>query len=369
MRRILLAVLLVVALAAMPILGACAPAESETEVIELSYSCFFPPTHLHSILAEEWIKEVEKRTNGAVKITFYPGGSLTPAPKVYDGVVEGISDIGMSLFAYTPGRFPACELVDLPHAYPNGWVATKVANDFYTNFKPAELEDVKPLYFHAHGPGVVFTTKKPVRKMEDLKGLVIRSTGIGAKIMQALGAEGLGASQGEAYELMSKGVVDGSFTPREVLKGWKQAEVVKYITGSYDVGNTTMMFVVMNQGKWNALPEDIKKVFTEVSEEWIEKHGKVWDYYDKVAIDYFLSLGQDREVIELSATEMNRWVDTAVKPLIEQYISEKTEMGLPAAEYNKYLLERVSYWSARTPSAEESVDWVKAELESLVPAE
>ena len=79
-------------------LGACTAAP--TEVIELSYSNFFPPTHLHSILAEEWIKEIETRTNGAVKITYYPGGTLTPAPKTYDGVAEGISDIGMSLMLF-----------------------------------------------------------------------------------------------------------------------------------------------------------------------------------------------------------------------------------------------------------------------------
>lgn len=361
-----LVISLALMLTASLLFGACAaPAlEEEPEVIELSYSNFFPPTHFHSILAEEWIKEIEKRTNGAVEITYYPGGSLTPAPKTYDGVAEGISDIGMSLFAYTPGRFPACELVDLPHAYPNGWVATKVANDFYSKFKPAELDDVHPLYFHAHGPGVVFTTKKPVRKMEDLKGLVLRSTGVGAKIMQALGAEGYGASQGEAYELMSKGVVDGSFTPREVLKGWNQAEVVRYVTGSYDVGNTTMMFVVMNKDKWDTLPDNIKTIFTEVSREWIEKHGKVWDYYDKVGIDYFLTF-EGREVIELPPEEMARWVETAVEPLIEQYISEKTEMGLPAEDYQEYLLERVNYWSQRTATAEESVAWVKAELEPL----
>ena len=366
MRNKLLFVFLVLALVTSPLFGACA--KPAAEVIELNYSIFFPPTHLHSVLGAEWAKEINERTNGRVNITCFPGGSLIKAPQTYDGVVEGIADIGMSLFAYTAGRFPAFEVVDLPHAYPNGWVATKVANDFYKEFKPAEVDDVHLLYLHAHGPGVVFTTKKPVRKMEDLKGLVIRSTGVGAKIISALGAEGYGASQGEAYELMAKGTVDGSFTPREVLKGWKQAEVVKYVTGCYDVGNTTSMFVVMNKNKWDSLPGDIQKAFTQVSKDWIEKHGKVWDYYDKVAIDFFFSLGGGREVIELSPQEMARWVNTAVAPLISKYISEKTAMGLPAADYDKYLVKRVSHWSGKTPTAEESATWVKAELEPLVPA-
>jgi len=365
MKGKLTVILLALMLATVPLLGACAT--PSPEVIELSYSNFFPPTHFHSILAEEWIEEIETRTNGRVKITYYPGGSLTPAPKVYDGVVEGISDIGMSVLAYSMGRFPASELVDLPHAYPNGWVATKVANDLYQEFQPAEFDDSHVLYFHAHGPGVVFTTEKPVRTMDDLKGLVIRSTGVGAKIMEALGAEGYGASQGEAYDLMAKGTIDGSFTPREVLKGWKQAEVVKYVTGCYDVGNTANMFVVMNKDKWSALPEEIQTIITEVSQEWIEKHGMVWDYYDKVGIEYFLTL-PGREVIELSAEEMAKWVEVAVEPLIATYISEKTALGLPAEGYQDYLVERVNYWSGKSPTAAESVAWVEAELVPLVPA-
>jgi len=264
------------------------------------------------------------------------------------------------------GRFPASELIDLPHGYPNGWVATSVANDFYNRFKPGEFNDVHVLYFHAHGPGVLLTTEKPVRTLEDLEGLVIRSTGVGAKIIEALGAQGYGAPQGEAYELMSKGTIDGSLTPREVLKGWNQAEVVKYVTGCYGVGYTADMFVVINKDKWDSLPSDIQKIFTEASEAWIEKHGMVWDYYDKAAIDYFLTF-EGREVIELSPDEMARWVSAAGKPLIGQYITEKSALGLTAVEYEKYLLERVEYWSGKSPTAEESLAWVEANLVPLVP--
>jgi len=143
--------------------------------------------------------------------------------------------------------------------------------------------------------------------------------------------------------------------------------VVKYVTGCYDVGNTTNMFVVMNKDKWNALPEDIKTIITDVSQEWIEKHGMVWDYYDKVGIEYFLTF-PEREVIELSSEEMARWVEIAVDPLIATYINEKTAMDLPAEDYQEYLLEQVSYWSSRSPTAAESVAWVEAELVPLVPA-
>lgn len=364
-KKILTATILLVTLIAVPLFSACAPSTT-TPTVELTYSCFFPPTHYNSVLAQSWVKEIETRSNGRVKITFYPGGTLTKAPQVYDGVVQGLSDIGMSVLSYTMGRFPASELVDLPHGYPNGWVATKVANDFYNQFKPAEFNDTQVLYFHAHGPGVLLTTKKPVRQLEDLKGLVIRSTGVGAQIVEALGARANGAAQGEAYDLMAKGTVDGSFTPREVLKGWNQAEVVKYVTGTYDLGYTADMFVVMNKNKWDALPNDIKKIFTDVSSEWIEKHGMVWTYYDKVAMDYFKTF-PGRETIDLPPAEMKRWMDIAVKPLIDDYTAKKTQMNLPAADYQKYLLERVTYWSSKSPSEADTVAWVEKNVLPLVP--
>lgn len=335
---------------------------SSEEVYELTYSNFFPGTHYNSILAEQWIEEIQSRTNGAVKITYYPGGTLATAANTYDSVVQGICDIGMSVFAYTPGRFPACELIDLPHGYPNGWVATQVANDFYNEFTPAELDDVHPLYFHATGPYVIFTTKTPVRTMSDLNGMVLRATGVGAQIIQSLGAQGYGASQGEAAELLAKGTVDGNHSTLESLKAYKQAELVKYVTNCQAVGNCSMMFVVMNEDKWNSLPDKIQKIITEVSEEFIEKHGKVWNYGDEEATQYFLDFGNGREVINLSQDEINSWIAAAVQPMIDKYITEKMALGLPASEYEEYILERVKYWSSRSPSASTSKSFMESEV-------
>ena len=71
---------------------------------ELNYSIFFPATHGHTLLATEWAREVEKRTNGALKINIFPGATLTPPDQTYDGVVKGIADIGMSCLSYTKDR-------------------------------------------------------------------------------------------------------------------------------------------------------------------------------------------------------------------------------------------------------------------------
>lgn len=103
----------------------CFPGHSTAQkVISMNYSNFFPAPHKHSILAEQWCREVEKRTNGRVKITYFPGGTLTPAAQIFDGVVKGISDIGFSCFTYTRGKFPLTEVIDLPIGIKDGTTAT-----------------------------------------------------------------------------------------------------------------------------------------------------------------------------------------------------------------------------------------------------
>jgi hypothetical protein len=186
--------------------------------IKLNYSIFFPAPHKNTVLATEWAQEIEKRTNGAVKITIFPGGTLTPADKCYDGVVKGISDIGFSVLAYTRGRFPLTEVTDLPLGIKSGVAATKVINAYYQKFKPAEFDDVQVMYFHGHGPGILHT-KKPVNTLDDLKGMKIRCTGMAAKIVTALGGVPVAMPMGETYDALSRGVVDGSMARSGIPAG------------------------------------------------------------------------------------------------------------------------------------------------------
>jgi TRAP-type C4-dicarboxylate transport system substrate-binding protein len=188
--------------------------------IKLNYSVFFPAPHIHSQLAVEWGKELEKRTNGMVKVDVLPGGTLTPADKCYDGVEKGISDLGMSVFAYTRGKFPLTEVMDLPLGIRSGAAATRLINDYYKKFKPKELDGVKVMFLHAHGPGLLHS-KTPVSKLEDLKGMKVRCTGLATKIVTALGGTPVAMPMGETYDALSRGVVDASMAPQESLNSWK----------------------------------------------------------------------------------------------------------------------------------------------------
>jgi TRAP-type C4-dicarboxylate transport system substrate-binding protein len=310
-------------------LSQCTKEKTEVPTIELSYSTFFPPTHIQCETAVAWAKEIEKRTEGKVKINIFPGGSLTPAPQVYEGVVNGISDIGMSCFAYTRGRFPLLEGLDLPLGYPTGIAATKIANEVIQEFKPAELADTHLLYVHSHGPGIL-ASKKPVHTLKDVQGLKIRGTGLSTKIIENLGGVPIGMSQPETYEALQKGVVDATLCPIETLKGWKQGEVIDYVIDTSMIGYTTAMFVTMNQGTWNRLPKEIQEIITHVSQEWIVKHGEAWDKADAAGKEFVEQLG--RKIISLPENEHEQWIN-AVLPILEEYKTTAQAKALPGAEF------------------------------------
>jgi TRAP-type C4-dicarboxylate transport system substrate-binding protein len=303
--------------------------------IKLNYSVFFPAPHKNAVLATDWAKEIEKRTGGKVQITVFPGGTLTPADKCYDGVVKGLSDIGFSVLAYTRGKFPLTEVVDLPLGSKSGLASTKLINEYYKKFKPKELDEVKVMYLHGHGPGILHT-KAAVNLLEDLKGKKIRCTGMAAKIVGALGATPVAMPMGETYDALSRGVVDGSMAPFEALQGWKWGEVVKFTTEDWGAAYSSGMFVVMNKDKWNAIAPDLQKIIEKVNEEYAEKQGKLWDEIDKAGREF--SIGRGNKVIALSQDENWKWTK-AVKPILDEYVKNMKDKGLPGEEALKFCLE------------------------------
>ena len=282
--------------------------------IKLNYSIFFPAPHKNTVLATEWAQEIEKRTNGAVKITIFAGGTLTPADKCYDGVVKGISDIGMSVLGYTRGTVPALRSHrPAPAGYKNGLAATKLINAYYQKFNPQEFNDVQVMYFHAHGPGILHT-KKPVKNLDDLKGMKIVCHGLSAKVVGALGATPVAMPMPERYDALQKGVAEGGVNPIESLKGWNLGEVIKSTTENFGSAYSTGFFVVMNKDKWKSLPPDVQKVIAAVNLEWIEKTGKGWDEIDKEGKEFTLAKGN--QIIALSKEEDEKWAKL-VRPILD----------------------------------------------------
>ena len=219
---------------------------------------------------------------------------------------------------------------------PAASVATKVVNAVYEKFKPKELSDTQVMYLHAHGPGLIHTKDKAVRKLEDMKGLKFRAHGTSALVVKALGGTPVPKPMPETYQMLQKGVVDGAVYPFEANKGWKLGEVTKYCTADYTAAYTTSFFVVMNKDKWNSLPADIQKIIEQINQEWAVKHGEAWDTSDVQGIVFFLNQGS--EIIGLDGKEGERW-KKAVEPIIADYIADMDKKGFNGSEIVDFTIE------------------------------
>lgn len=310
---------------------------AQDKPITLRYSTMFPVSHKHAVLSGQWCKEVEKRTNGKVKVHHFPGATLTSAAGTYEGIVNGVVDIGLCVLGYTMGKFPLSDVAAYPLGIPSGYAATKLANEYLAKFKPAEFNQVKVLYLQANGPGIIHTTK-PVAKLEDMKGLKIRTFGPVTAFISNLGSAPVAMPMGDAYDALSRGVAEGIYAPYEVLLGYKIGEVVKYSIENYGSCYSGVQMVAMNKAKWDSLSPDIQKTIESINQEWIEKQGRMWDEIDKEGKDFSLKRGN--KVVTLSPEENQRWAAKA-QPMVDEYVSKMKEKGLPGEEVVKFYREKI----------------------------
>ena len=317
------------------------------DVIKLKFANYFPPTHMNSTMMAKYCEELNKKLAGKVEVTQYAGGTLLTAPKMAAGVASGIADIGLSHCSYSRGRFPVMEVMELPLGFPSAWIATHVANDFYNKFKPKEWDTYHALMFSTSPPNVVQTLKKPVKTLEELKGMKIRGTGRIGDIVKALGATPMPIETVDLYEALRRSVIDGTYTPLETLKGFKTGEVLKYSSATWKVGSVFQFYLVMNKNRWNSLSPDVQKTITDFNKEFLERWAAEWNKIDIEGKDYFTKLGG--QIVPISDAEGAKMVK-AVESVVVDYKKDLVSKGFKASEVDgwvSFIKERIEHWKAQ----------------------
>ena len=200
---------------------------AQEKVIKMDFSSFLPPTDSVSIAFETWAKEVEKKSNGSIKINFYAGATLTPGAQTYDSVVRGIV-IWFQLSCLHERPVPHDRTARSSPRCQDSKAATRLSNEYYKKYATKEFSDSKIMFFSSHGPGLLFT-RKPVKSLEDLKGMKVKcAAGATVDMLSALGAAPVPMSMGDTYDALQRGMLDGMLGPYAVLSTYRLGEVVKY---------------------------------------------------------------------------------------------------------------------------------------------
>ncbi|MES2973241.1 MAG: TRAP transporter substrate-binding protein [Pseudomonadota bacterium] len=250
----------------------------------LTVSSWVPPTHALSTSQKEWCDLLEKNTTGKMKCNILPRGVSAP-PGTYDAIKNGLADVSFTVHGYTPGRFLYTQMAEFPFL-GNTSEPISVAFNKVAMKRPemvAEQQGVKVLAFFTHGPGIVFNTKKPVTKADDLQGLKWRvGGGMVNEITKTLNMNVTLKPATDSYELLSGGVMDGTLFPAESTESFRIDKIIKHATffpgGLY---NTSFVFM-MNPARYDKLSADEKKAVDAISGETAARiFGRNWDKVDR----------------------------------------------------------------------------------------
>ena len=260
----------------------------------LTVSSWVPPSHMLAESLREWCGLLEQKAAGKVKCNILPRAVAAP-PGSLDAVRNGLADVSFTVHGYTPGRFVTTQMAEMPFL-GNSAEATSVALQRVFARTPAMLDEhkgIKVLSLFTHGPGMVFNTKRPITRIDDLSGLKFRiGGGMVNEISTALGMNVTLKPSTESYELLSTGVMDGTLFPAESVEAFKIDKVVRYGTtfpgGLY---NTSFVFM-MNPGAYDRLPAEGKKAVDEISGEPAARmFGRGWDRVDRRGMAFMQASG------------------------------------------------------------------------------
>lgn len=249
-----------VAVAASAFISGAAMAE---EVLKLSFFAS-PKDPTYSDVLVPWMEAINAEGKGIIRIDAFPGGALVRGPAAQaKAVSDGVVDLAWVVPAYTPGRFPENDVMELPGIIRDVRESSIAFRRLFDRGLLSGYEDFYvPLLATTH-PYAIHTTD-PVSTMDDIAGLKLRAGGpVASAAISALGAVPVGMPVPAIAENVSKGVLDGSGAEWNVMFAFKIIEVAKnhYMQRL----GTVPLTVLMNGDKYNSLSDEAKAI--------IDKHS------------------------------------------------------------------------------------------------
>lgn len=289
-------------------------------------------------LVAPWCEQIARESNNRMRcqVLHAMAGGGTP-PQLFDRVKDGVDDVVITLPGYTPGRFPVMEVFELPFMTNSAEGGAAAAWDYMQKYATNEFAGTKMLATWVHDEGHVHTASKPVRSLEDFRGLKLRApTRQTNKLLAKLGAAPVGMPVTGVADAVSKGTIDGFVLPWEVIPSFKLHEMVKFHTETHPTRPALYsagFIFAMNQARYDSLPPDLKKVIDNNSGAALSRRvGQIWDESRQAA----RKAAQDRgnTFIQLSQVETDRWMQASAS-LYDEWVADMKRRNLPGDQMLK----------------------------------
>lgn len=309
---------------------------AEKEII-LKLGTHWPIPHLMTSVMESWMKDIEARTKGRVKIRYFPADQMLSLKDALEKVSLRVCEMGDLNPEYYPARLPLVGGIGLPFLFSSSIQGTKVMNELLDFFRPEfEANNLKLLWGFTPPPYQVFTSTKPIYTLEDWKGLRLRSVGgTQAEGVKAMGGIPVVIHTGEYYTALQRGTIDGGVHPLSAASAFKLQEVSKYVV---KVGLSTCgMSLIINLDTWRSLPQDIQNEILEANAVAAERAAFVYHEEETRAFDVWEKAGV--KIFTPPEAEFVKW-RKKVEPVWSKWISEQEAKRLPAKKITEEMINR-----------------------------
>lgn len=283
---------------------------------------------------DPFIKLVEERSNGTIKIEKYPGGTLCAADATLDAVKNGLADIGWLYTGNYTGSLPLTFMIE----YPTYWASAKAASyalrDYINELQPAEYDGLHVVMGFCSGEGILINNKHEIRKPDDLKGMEIRVNGVMSEVITAFGGTPVSMVSSEAYEALRSGVVEGYMATPESVNTLKLFEVTNNATRVHFC-NTSHM-TIMNKKVYESMSENQRKIFDECAEEVFETSA--CDWFEAAAPTTYKAIANaGGKIVYLTKEEEQPFLDKT-EGLMGDYAKKLDQQGLEGTKAMELLL-------------------------------
>ena len=300
---------------------AASPALAEIREHQLKFAAANNKGHPQVMGMEKFAELVKDKSGGKIEVKLFPGGVLggdvQTVSALQGGVIE-MTVLNAGILASNVKQFGA---VDLPFLFNNGEEADKVMDGPFGTGLADLLPDtgLVGLGYWELGFRNLTNNRHPVTKIEDIKGLKIRTiqSPIPIELFNNLGANAVPLPYTELYTALETGTVDGQENPAANILNAKFYEVQKYMTVTRHQYNPQI--VLISKKFWDGLNDEEKAVLQTSATEARDYQRQVSREFDAKAIADIKATGM--EVSELSPEETQKLRD-AVKPMIEKFSAE-----------------------------------------------
>jgi TRAP-type transport system periplasmic protein len=303
---------------------------------ELKFSHFVSPQHvMHAEVFVPWAEEVRKRSGGSLTVRIFPAMQLggTP-PGLFEQIRSGVADLGWSVAGYNAAQFPRTMMLELPGLTESPNHLTKIAYTLYDPYLKEDFKDVQPLVFWSNDSLILMTREKPVRTLDDLKGLKVRVASAGqSDLIRSIGGVAVSMPVTQMYTALERGVVDGVMLGASGVFDFKLDEVARHYTVEAPLGRSPF-YIAMNKRAYEGLSPEHRKIIDETTGMALGlRAGQAYERHGVKALEQLGKSGR-HQVNALPEAEQARW-RKVVAPIMQKWAEDAEKAGIPGREMLK----------------------------------